>query len=88
MELMVSFDDPVSRGNNFFCYFILSIAVSEQIDSLPFGGGTLWRFGGGGGASWFPIVCHYLMKLYERFQMQLMVSFDEIWPIIMPELWN
>ncbi len=36
----------------------------------------------------FPIVCHYVMKLYERFQMELMGSFDEIWPIIMPEFLN
>ncbi len=26
----------------------------------------------------FPIVCHFVMKLSERFQMELMVSFDEI----------
>ncbi len=46
-------------------------------------------FGGGGGdSSYFPIVCHYFMKLYECFQMKVMVSFDEIWPIIMPQFWN
>ncbi len=38
----------------------------------------------GGDSSCFPIVCHYFMMLYERFQMELMVSFDEILPIIMP----
>ncbi len=35
---------------------------------------------GGGDSNCFPIICHYVMKLYERFQMELMVSFDEIWP--------
>ncbi len=34
--------------------------------------------GEGGDSSWFTIVCHYVMKLYERFQMELMVSFDEM----------
>ncbi len=41
---------------------------------------------GGGASNCFPVVCKYAMKLYERFQMELMVSFDEILPIIMPEL--
>ncbi len=45
-----------------------------------------WRGLGGGRLELFPIVCHYDIKLYER--LELMVSFDEIWPIIKPELWN
>ncbi len=31
---------------------------------------------GGGDSSYFLIVCYYFMKLYEGFQMELMVSFD------------
>ncbi len=43
---------------------------------------------GGADSNCFPVVCHYFMKLYECFQMRVMVSFDEILPIIMPELKN
>ncbi len=88
MELVVSFDDPVSQMNTFVFLFFLSIAVSEQMDRFIVWGGGLYERLDAGDASWFPIMCHYIMKLYERFQMELMVSFDEIWAIIMPELWN